>query len=227
MEQKVNEDDFNFLARVDGLQKALINSCTSPVVVWKTEEGGYGLPNFAMYYDCTNDENIGYKIMEKRTDLAEQDIVKHFRLHKSALEYFLNLDNAIVDNNRKEFSEIFYKLYKDTKKSIDLIEAHKISHKDESFLDYPSCPPGHYFHIWKGEFISRVNFNPQRTKQGALRALEKIQQQSTDFKIRQEKLPYIAMPFSEDGGAGLFDSSFRQNLSITQQLLEKLGLRFD
>lgn len=225
MEQQVTDTDFEFLAKVSALQHALIVSSTCPVTVWKGEEGGIGRGYLlAMYYDCTEDEKKGLQVMEKRIRAAREDILGHFRLHKSALEGFLDMDGAIITNDRTSFADSCNMVCEKVKEYAELIERHETRLRGGRFLRYPSCPPGHYFHIWHGNRVKELRFNPNETHSGTLTNLDSIQRELTDFKIRQEKLPYISMPFAPDEGAGLYNSSFRQNLSTTQLLLKRAGL---
>lgn len=224
--QQVHDEDFRFLALVSGMQKALISSSVCPVVVWKKEEGeqGYAL---AMYYDCTEDEKTGLSVMKKRIQEASADILEHFKLHRAALESFLEMDGAIIMDARPEFADACSKAIEKTRQYSRLVEKHLRKHRtnNREFLVYPSCLPGHYFHILNGSNVCQLGFNPHMTAEGLEHGLHAIERGLVDFKIRQNPLPYITMAFSLDDGAGFYDASFRQNLGTTAILLERAGLK--
>lgn len=229
IEQHVCKEDFNFLAQVAALQKALISSSVSPVVLWKIEDGGFGTEyNSAIYYDCAHEEEKGLAVVRKRIEISEEDIKKHLIFHKSALELFLDMDDAIVTNDRTSFSEACSKVCDDTDKYAQLVNEHYLCRTSRGkFLVYPSCPRGHYFHIWQGKRVCLLDFNRYGTGIGMSKGIEEIRERLSNFKIRREKLPYISMPVNGDNNAGLYDANFRQNLSTTQLLLERAGLKLE
>ena len=223
--QQVNDEDFEFLAVLAGMQKALISSCVSPVVIWRQEEGGHGNRGLAMYYDCVDAEKAGLEVMKGRIRDARDDILRHVDFHKAALEAFVDMDGAMLVNNRQTFSAACSRVCEKTREYANLVMEHGTRNFGNEFLTYPSCPRGHYFHIWQGNLVSELGFNPEHSELGVQGGLKSIQEGLTDFRIRTDKLPYVAMPFAADDGAGFYDSNFRQALSTTLLLLERAGLK--
>lgn len=226
--QQVNNEDFRFLARLAGMQKALISSCVSPVVIWKPEEGGRGDCSHAEYYDCIDDEATGLRVMKGRIEAARGDILKHVEFHKAALEAFVDMDGAILANGRDEFVAACSQVCEKTREYTTLVRNHRTGCAGRAFLVQPSCSGGHYFHIWQGgNPIRELKFNPEHSELGVGVGLRAIEERLTNFRIRPDKLPYITMPFAADDGAGFYDGNFRQVLSTTLLLLERAGMKVD
>lgn len=227
MEQKqiVNSGDFDFLGRVMFLQKAMIKSSVAPVVVVKASEGGLGRDyGSAMYYDCVEPEEKGLEVMKKRIKIAKGDIEQHFRLHESVLEAFLEMDNAILSNNRAGFAVSCVDACNSARAYLDLVKEHTSVLGEEAFLVYP-YQERELFHIWQGGLVKEFFFNLGRSYENAGSDLDEIEGLMLNFRIRQGKLPYISMPLASDAGAGLYDNTLAQNLNTTRQLLKRAGLR--
>lgn len=227
--QIVTEKDYNFLWRVVSLQHALVCSAADPVVLRKVDEGAdfemtlYG----GMYYDCCEKEARALETMKKRVESALEDILDHFRFHKKCIDYFSGMDNAIVLNDRVVFAENCEDACEGSLKYVDLVKKHKDKLGDNSFLEFPSCPPGHYFHVFNGLLVRSCYFNRQLTSSEAQSSIEKIEEDILDFKKRQVTLPYIHPPLHEQEEVGLFLPDLERNLMWNKQLLERLGVGFD
>jgi hypothetical protein len=225
MEQNVLDEDFDFLARLAALQQALIFSSTCPVTIWRAEEGGLGNQLLAMYYDCVEDEETGLAIVKRRIGEAREEIRGHFRLHKSALTNFLKMDRAIVDNSRQAFANACVRLCRNVVDYASLAREHLDRLGIESFLSYPYCPSGHYFHILGGNLVRELEFNPAISYFGVIdRGIPPIKERLAGFKARTARLPRISYPFPGDSSAGFYDTDFGQHLSTNKLLLERAGM---
>jgi len=186
-----------------------------------------------MYYDCVEDESRGLAVMKKRIELAGEDIEKHFRFHQRALDEFLDMDLAVVDNDRVGLVHYFGFICGETQRYVERVKEHKERLGRDSFLVYPSCPPEHYFRIWQGDFVRELSFNPEGDSAGVNREIEEIVDILINAERRAEKIPFISMPLELGAdtpceyGGGLYDSSFRQNLSTTHLLLKRAGLEIE
>lgn len=223
--QKVLSEDYLFLWRVMSLQHSLILSSTNPVGIWRKEDGAdfeIGYPG--MYYDCCGDEEKAVSVMKERIRLAESDIREHFKIHKSCLDNFLNMDGAIIIDDREDFADSISSVCENTLSYINLVKNHKQRLGSKSFLFYLFCIPGHYFHILNFERVAPCSFNEERSYKGAVDDLEKISEIIVDFKVRPEKIPYINLPLNEQDGAGLLLPDFRKHLVTNKLLLERAGL---
>lgn len=227
-EQKVLFEDYLILWRLSSLQHALIVSASNPVGIWKTTEGAdFEINHPGMYYDCCGDEGRALATMRKRIELGEGDIRQHFRLHKNCLDLFLKMDGAIITDDREEFADSLTQVCENVFVYLDLARGHEERLKMDSFLAYPYCVPGHYFHILNHNKIGPCYFNKNHSYEGATTDLDNVLEKITDFKIRQEKLPYISLPLNEQSGAGFVDPDFKTHLIITKNLLGKVGLQLE
>ncbi len=223
--QKVLSEDYLFLWRVMSLQRSLILSSTNPVGIWKTEDGAYfeiGYPG--MYYDCCEDEAKAVSVVKERIRLAEGDIREHFKIHKSCLDNFLEMDGAIIIDNREDFTNYLLEVCEKVLDYISLVKNHQQNLGSKSFLVYPFCIPGYYFHILNYERVAPCSFNEERAYDGAVNDLEKISEIIVGFRTKPEKIPYINLPFNEQDGAGLLLPDFRKHLATNKLLLEIAGL---
>ena len=226
MKQEVLDEEFDFLARLAALQQALVFSSTSPVTIWRTEEGGLGNQLLAMYYDCVEDEEAGLAIVKRRIGVAGEEIREHFILHRSALRNCLKMDRAIVDNKRANFASACEELCRNVADCSSLVTRHlERLGRIKSFLNYPYCPPGHHFHILGGNLVRELEFNPQRSYFGVMsEGIPPIKERLAGFRERKESLPRISYPFSSDSGAGFYDTDFEGHLSTNKLLLERAGM---
>jgi len=225
-EQKVTKEDYDFLWRIVSLQHALVSSSADPVVLRTIKEGAdfemtvYG----GMYYDVCRNEKLAVSTVRKRIELEESDIRQRFKFHKKALEYFLEMDRAIISGDRGLFSDNCEVLCKDSLEYFALVKDHKERLRESSFLVYPFCHPGHYFHVLNGPFVKTCDFNPYESYLQGTSGVQDITEKIPDFKIRQDKLPYVHLPLNEQEGAGLSDINFKNNLATNKLLLERAGL---
>jgi len=227
-EQEVSRGDYEFLWRIMSLQHALVSSAADPVVLRKVREGAdFDMAVFSgMYYDCCENEARAKETVRKRVDVAEEDIRGHFRLHKSCLDSFLAMDGAIITDDREVFSEKCGELCESVSEYVELVKTHK-QRLDTGFLIYPTCPPGHFFHVLNGPYVKNCALNEYESHLLATNGIKSIQEQIIDFKIRQEQLPYIALPLDEQQGAGLLLDHFSKNLATNKLLLKRVGLELE
>jgi len=224
--QEVTKEDYGFLLKLMSVQHALVSSSADPVVLRKVSEGA----NFQMntfggiFYDCSENEEIALATMRKRIEEAGQDIRAHFDFHRKSLDNFLEMDGALIANDREIFAENCEIMCNRLLGYLNLVKKHQARLGEGSFLEYPSCPSGHYFHVLNGPFVAMCYFNRQLTSFGAEMGINSIRGEILDFKIRQEKLPYIHLPLNEQQGAGLLLEDFKKNLVWNKQLLEGLGM---
>lgn len=223
--QKVTQSDYEFLRRINGLQQALIASSANPVCIWKITQGAdFQMKAPGMYYDCVSDERLAMATIKKRIKLAKPDIIKHYKTSKDCLDKFLDLDSAIICNDREAFAYRCEELSKTTNEYIDLVKDHKTNLKEDSFLFYPYCPPGHYFHIVNGPWMGGSYFNMKGTLNEAQKDLNEIKNSLIDFKISDKPLPYIALPLNCTDGAGLYMQDMKIGLQTNKNLLKRAGL---
>jgi len=224
--QEVTKEDYRFLLGIMSVQYSLVSSSADPVVLRKVKEGAdFEMSSHGgMFYDCSENEEIALATMERRIKAAEQDIRVHFDFHRKSLDNFLEMDGALIADDRGIFAENCEIMCNRFLRYLELVKGHQGRLGKESFLEYPSCPSGHYFHVLNGPFVSMCYFNRQMTPFGAENGIRILQRQIVDFKIRQEKLPYIHLPLHEQQGSGLLLPDFKKNLVWNKQLLERLGL---
>jgi hypothetical protein len=223
--QEVLFGDYTFLWRIASLQSALVISSANPVGIWRTEDGAdFEMVPPGMYYDCCGSEGKALVTMKERIKLAEKDLEKHFKLHKICSDNFLDMDGAIVADDRSEFSSSCTMVYENVKEYLGLVKEHHQKLGNDGFLFYPFCVPGHYFHILNYERITPYSFNKRKTYGGASEDLDNIQKEIIDFRIRDHELPYLHLPLNDQDGAGLFNFNFKIHLRTNKNLLEKAGL---
>jgi hypothetical protein len=215
--QDVSEQDFDFLLRLTSLQHALIASSTDPVVL-STE---FDDLRFAkIYYDCDDNEAEAMAIMKRRLELGAENIKSHYSLHQKMLSIFQRMDGAIVEDDRGLLANLSGDLCRGVNDYVALVDSHKARLGENTFLDYPSCIPGHYFQI--SRFVRECSFNPEGTRKGTERDAQTIREQIIDFRIRVGRLPYVTSPDLAEGKAGFYNPDFEQHLGTNKLLLEKL-----
>jgi hypothetical protein len=209
------------------VQYALVSSSAGPVVLRRMKEGAdfEMSPYGGMFYDACEEEETAHATMARRLETAEQDIREHFDFHRKSLDNFLEMDGAIIANDRGIFAENCGRMCKGFLKYLRLVKQHQRRLGNRSFLEYPSCLPGHYFYVLNGSSIGTCHFNRQLNSFGAESGIMAMQEQTADFRKRTEKLPYISLPLGSQDGAGLLLPDFKRNLTWNKQLLERIGLK--
>jgi len=148
---------------------------------------------------------------------------EHARLHFICLESLLEMDGAIIIDNRSLFAENCEKLCENALEYVGLVKKHQQRLQRDSFLEYPCSPGGHEFYVLNGSRVATCIFNEPVTCAGAISEIEKIQEKVIDFKIKSNPLPYIALPLDEQQGAGLLLPDLKNNLIRNELLLKRVN----
>ncbi len=222
---EISEVDSEFLWRLSSLYESLTQSAVDPVVLRTSLGGAFG----AIYYDAHDDDEVAFSIMKSRIELAENDIRKHHKAHKSFLECFYDIDECINTSNRERIGDSANKLCDLVLGYLNLVEQHELKLREESFLHPPTCLPGHYFQIL-GSVMGRaleLEFNPQRTKVVAEAYLNEIKGSIVDFVINHNGIYPTKIESQIDTGEGITDNSLRGRIELNKELLSRIGFSLE
>ncbi len=220
-----NEADFEFLWRLSSAYQAATLSAVDPVCV---PAQGNDLERSAfshVFYDCVDD---GMDIMHKRIQIAEQDIRKHFELHKKMLEGFYSIDEAINASNRVR---VLYIVKQDLcNRFMDcgrLVDEHRHKLGEESFLNYPCCISGHVFQLKGFREMECKSFNAWQDYRDFTRDVILLRELTFDFAIAKGRIPEYNLSEGKDYSEGLLDSSLRGRFDLNKELLRRAGLELE
>ncbi|MDO8460744.1 MAG: hypothetical protein Q7S74_06555 [Nanoarchaeota archaeon] len=220
--------DFKFFYKLSSLYEALTLSACDPVVV-PSGIGSKGLHVFShMFYDCMEDEEEGFRIMEDRKRIAQEDIVNHFSFHEYAVKAFYSIDELANVNNREGVVNIARELAIQLEQYsgfTGIITEHKTRLEKKAFLNYPVCFRGHYFQVPWYTNLAEKSFNPTISESGVITEAIKTRYLGNQFLTVQGPIPKITISEGKDSGEGLIDTSLRGRLELTKELLRRAGFK--
>ncbi len=216
-----SEVDFNFLHALASFQDALGMAVTSPVCVM--------CPNtsLAMYYDCTDPENIGESIMRRRLRDGKEDIQRHIEFHDIGVKAFYDINDASNRNDRSGVIAVTFQLAEKTREYGLVVDRNKLSLRLTSFLDFPHANIGNYFcgMLVNSDgcgIIRALEFNPKNSFEGLRKGLDNLTQISLGFVSRDGPIPQVPIG-NHDTGQGITDNSYRGKFELTKELLRRVG----
>ncbi len=222
--EKVTEKDFELFYRLNSMYNALTISTTSPVVIPSGISPPGKISAFShVFYDAAENEDKALEIMRKRIKLNSGDIAKHLDLHKLMLKLFYDIEESANTSNRNSVSDAVSKLCTCVRDYTRLVAVHLHRPKEEAFLSYPTCIPGHYFVVPSFSIIRELSFNPNQNIHGVIREITDLEELLIDFEIQAEKISIVKVSDALDTGEGISDTSLRGRLELTIELLKRAG----
>jgi hypothetical protein len=220
--QTVNYQDFRFLSRVAAMQEAMHASSRSTVSVWKREDGGPGQGYaHSIFYDQTDPKAKGLAVMRERRLQARPDILPHFLAHKQFLESMLRMDAALLKNDRSGFVASCSLACNLVESYSGLVDQHTQRHSYQSFLVQPVYLPDspHYFQVGGEHGVIPLRFNRTGNQPGVKEELGAVRKDFTEFLLRADKLPRVALAQPGKEAAGLYDPRLGVTLEHVRSLL--------
>ena len=175
----------------------------------------------------------GSKIMKKRISDHEDDIRQHYKLHRAFNLTFSAIEDAAKKQNRINIGKSTAYLCREAWDYVRLVKDHEHKAGEESFLKFPTCIKGPYFHIpnlgvmdpeYKG-LILELEFNSRQNEEYACRDLLRLEDLITDFVAQKEEFNLTSAYTPELRDDGI--NSFSKKLNTVKLLLEKAGLRLE
>lgn len=218
MARITSEKDFELLWKLASINNALTLAVTDPVVVQEP-----GFPD--MFYDCTEEEDRGLLIVQKRIEECSDDIHKHLGAHRAMLSVFYDFDESLNRNDRFAVCANAADLSQHLIRCADIVSNH-ISRSHDSFLNYLSADPTNMFTVplikESGGEIRYFDFNAQRSYGGIIYEMRDFRKRVVDFRAESGTL--FSVPFgNHDTGKGINDTSYRGRLALTEELLRHAG----
>jgi len=215
MNDEFDQPVIGFHLGLQGFHAGLSMNVTDPIAV----PSGIPLARFAkMYYDCTEDEDEGVAIMQRRKELHEATIDQFLNHHAQMVEHFATIEDAanVGDSHRaRTAAAAFLRHY------LDYVEfLHQFRSKPETteqFLDFPSAPVTSLAQ----RYISIREFNPTRDYSGAVREAEQLERILNTIEphhiLKFGQLAPVAQPY---GSGTWMDCSYRGRLEFTKKMWE-------
>ena len=215
----MDEEDFDYLCKLDAMQKALAMNVTDPVVI-RTPQEGADFMCLGQYYDTCENEELARKTIENRVRNFRRLIVANLKMHQQCVADFREIDRLLLGGDRYGLvlaaSNILQELGMHGSRILE--SRRKLDH----FSYYPKCPSGHYFHMIGAEFMGVQRFNEEETYRGLNREISCLEGAGEDFQARFGPLPPVTNIFP--GSSGFFDKAYENNLETTLQLLKQVDI---
>lgn len=235
MPEQISETDYVFLHKLSSLYHALTSAATDPVGVPSDlsienlvgEKGIYS----SQFYDTTEEEGRGTRVMAARITNSAKDIRNHLEMHKRMLSLVNTIEESLNVNNRQrvrkavnylcgELNEYDLLVSRHKDKAFDV---HRLNDPKFDFLSWPRCPKGHYFILQGYNVIAECSFNDPCNSAGLQTELDILRTRSTDFLIGKGVTSGVRLSDSIDTGEGISDTSYRGRLALNVELLKRAG----
>ncbi|MBI3334275.1 hypothetical protein HYZ97_02210 [Candidatus Pacearchaeota archaeon] len=178
-----------------------------------------------MYWDCHEDESAALEVMQKRIEGAGDDIKNHLKLHESMLAGITVFSREFHANNRSSASSALKDLIGEVQNYGSLVQTHERNFCQYSFLDYPTCFPGHIFHIPSSSILRAHVFNQTNDKRGFYNSLEQFKKVLQEFEHVQAPLPALKLQTIMDLNPAPISASLEGRIALARQLLERAGFQ--
>ncbi len=163
----ISDTDYDLLFRLSSVYHAVTLSVTAPVVLPSEHKGSEEISVFShQYYDTFENERYALETMKKRIRLGFHDIGNHLSLHEEMCKCFFTIDESLNSNKRDNFLTATNFLIAHLKNYGQIITTHRDRMRDESFLFYPACLPGHYFYCGGHACVPENEFNSEQNARG-------------------------------------------------------------
>ena len=227
MNAELHPDDLKFFAGLASAYQALCTSVTVPVSVpssfYSPSQGITALSH--VYWDAADNEDSAKEEMVRRIDLGRRDLLKHLKIHDSMRDEFFSIGEHTNTGNRNGVHSSVSRLCDGLSEYHHLVVNHKLRLGDSSFLDFPTCVLGHYFHVPGNPFISELSFNPSQDSEGLLTEIGSLSDDNRDFLLRHSKIFGFDLFGGPDRGHGIGYSSLRGRVDLLRELLLMAGMR--